>query len=163
MCMESPSTLATSKSQMIRGEVSLLTSWHALWVMVRRLHRRPFVHRRFIRRCWVFFTWLNTAHLIASMPLRRSIWCLPDKPGLSHRLNRCYCFLRYSSDSVFLWVFSSCFALLGLFTSSLGSRNVHLINLLVPLIALSIDHQNHLKWYKWCHVRYTNKINLVQV
>jgi len=44
--------------------------------------------------------------------------------------------------------------LYGLFTSSLGSRNVHLIKALVPLIALSFDHQNHSKWHKWCHVRY---------
>ena len=26
--------------------------------------------------------------------------------------------------------------------------------ILVPLIALSFDHQNHSKWHKWCHVRY---------
>ena len=25
---------------------------------------------------------------------------------------------------------------------------------LVPLIALSYNHQNHSKWHKWCHVRY---------
>ena len=43
----------------------------------------------------------------------------------------------------------------GLFTSSLGSRIVHSTKSLVPLIALSYDHQNHSKWYKWCHVRYT--------
>ena len=40
------------------------------------------------------------------------------------------------------------------FTSSLGSRNVLLTKPLVPLIALSFDHQNHSKWHKWCHVRY---------
>ena len=40
------------------------------------------------------------------------------------------------------------------FTSSLGSRNVHLTKPLVPLIALSFDHQNHSKWHKWCHVRF---------
>ena len=51
-------------------------------------------------------------------------------------------------------VLSSCFALYGLFTSSLGSRNVHLTKPLVPLIALSYDHQNHSKWHKRCHVRY---------
>ena len=44
------------------------------------------------------------------------------------------------------------FALLRLFTSSLGSRNVHLTKVLIPLIALLIDHQNHSKWHKWCHV-----------
>jgi len=30
-----------------------------------------------------------------------------------------------------------------------------LANLLVPLIALSLDHQNHSKWPKWGHIRYT--------
>ena len=55
---------------------------------------------------------------------------------------------------MFLWVLSSCFSLYGLFTSSLGSRNVHLTKPLVPLIALSYDNQNHSKWHKWCHVRY---------
>ena len=45
-------------------------------------------------------------------------------------------------------------ALLRLFTSSLGSRNVHLTKVLIPLIALLIDHQNHSKWHTWCHVRY---------
>ena len=44
---------------------------------------------------------------------------------------------------------------MGFFTSSLGSRNVHLTKVLVPLIVLSYDHQNHSKWHKWCHVRYT--------
>ena len=41
------------------------------------------------------------------------------------------------------------------FTSSLGSRNVHLTKPIFPLIVLSYDHQNHSKWHKWCHVRYT--------
>ena len=31
---------------------------------------------------------------------------------------------------------------------------VILIIILVPLIALSFDHQNHSKWHKWCHVCY---------
>ena len=30
-----------------------------------------------------------------------------------------------------------------------------LANSLVPLIALSHNHQNHSKWPKWGHVRYT--------
>ena len=33
-------------------------------------------------------------------------------------------------------------------------RMVILIIILVPLIALSLDHQNHSKWHKWCHVRF---------
>ena len=48
-----------------------------------------------------------------------------------------------------------CFALRDLITSSLGSINIHLTIPLVPLIALSFDHQNHSKYHKWCHVRYT--------
>ena len=34
------------------------------------------------------------------------------------------------------------------------SYKYDLANLLVPLIALSFDHQNHSKWPKWGHVRY---------
>jgi len=71
-----------------------------------------------------------------------------------HWFNRCYRFLQNSSISAFLWALSSCFALHGLFTSSLISRNVLLTKSLVPLIVWSFDHQNHLKWHKWCHVRY---------
>ena len=71
-----------------------------------------------------------------------------------HRFFRCSCFLQNSSNSTFLWVLSSCIIFHGLFTSSLGSRNIHLTKPLVPFIVLSYDHQNHLKWHKWCHVRY---------
>ena len=42
-------------------------------------------------------------------------------------------------------------------TSSKGPRKSYkydLTNSLVPLIALSLDHQNHSKWLKWGHVRY---------
>ena len=78
----------------------------------------------------------------------RMHWCY------MHRFFRCSCFLQNSSNSAFLWVLSSCFALYDLFTSSLGSRNVHSIKLLVSLIVLSYDPQNHSKWHKWCHVRY---------
>src|SRR6185312_12910294 len=41
-----------------------------------------------------------------------------------HRFFRCSCFLQNSSNSAFLSVLSSCIVLYGLFTSSLGSRNV---------------------------------------
>ena len=34
-------------------------------------------------------------------------------------------------------------------------RMVILTIILVPLIALLIDHQNHSKWHKWCHVRFS--------
>ena len=34
-------------------------------------------------------------------------------------------------------------------------RMIILTIILVPLIALSFDHQNHSKWHKWCHVRFT--------
>jgi len=30
--------------------------------------------------------------------------------------------------------------------------------ILVPLIVLSFDHQNHSKWHKWCHVRFNGSI-----
>ena len=51
---------------------------------------------------------------------------------LQGQIIRTNCVLQNSSNSAFLWVLSSCFALLGLFTSSLGSVNVHLTNSLVP-------------------------------
>ena len=102
-------------------------------------------------------TW-GVTHLapqIAPMLKRRCIWHSSDEPMGGRQFNRCSWFLQNSFNSSFLWVLSSFFILLGLFTSSLGSRNVHLIKALVPLIALSFDHQNHSKWHKWCHVRYT--------
>ena len=86
-----------------------------------------------------------------------------DAPTAWHRLNRCSWFLQNSSNSTLLWVLFSCFTLLGLFTSSLRSRNVHLIKALVPLIALSFDHQNHSKCHKWCHVRYNMQIYEIKV
>ena len=27
-----------------------------------------------------------------------------------------------------------------------------------PSVVLSFDHQNHSKWHKWCHVRFTDEI-----
>ena len=41
--------------------------------------------------------------------------------------------------------------------SSLEPKSLRMIILtiiLVSLIALSFDHQNHSKWHKWCHIRY---------
>ena len=81
--------------------------------------------------------------------------CLSKGPVQGHRKNRCYWFLHNSSNSAFLWVLSSCFTLLTLFNTFLKPKRIHLTNLLVSLIALSYDHQNHSKWHKWCHVRYT--------
>ena len=80
--------------------------------------------------------------------------CLSEGPVQGHRKNRCYWFLHNSPNSAFLWVLSSCFALLTLFNIFLGPKRIHLTNLLVPLIVLSYDHQNHSKWHKWCYVRY---------
>jgi len=54
--------------------------------------------------------------------------------------------MQNSSNSAFLWVLFSCFALLGLFTSSWGPRKVHLTNSLVSLIVLSFNYQNHKQW-----------------
>ena len=65
-------------------------------------------------------------------------------------------FCRTRPIQHFFELFLRVLLLYGLFTSSLGFRNVHSTKPLVPLIALSYDHQNHSKWHKWCHVRYTN-------
>ena len=80
----------------------------------------------------------------------------------NHRMHRCLgigssgatYFSRTRPIQRFFENFFSCFALHGLFTSSLGSRNVYLTKQLILLIALSFDHQNHSKWHEWCHVRY---------
>ena len=107
-------------------------AWHALWVEALCLHRciifAPPVHP-------VPLGLLSPALQIAPVLGHRCIQCQPVRPVLPHRFIRCYCLLQNSSNSTFLWVFSSYFALLGLFTSSLGSRNGHLTNSLVPLIA----------------------------
>ena len=56
-----------------------------------------------------------------------------------HRFNRCYYFILWNStNSTFLWVFS--------LYSFLGPNMIQLTNLLVPLIALSLNHPNHKKW-----------------
>ena len=73
-------------------------------------------------------------------PSHRFIRCQLDAPVPMYRIIRCHCELQNSSISTFLWVLSSCFSLLGLFASSLGSINVHLTNLLVPLIALLLNY-----------------------
>ena len=83
--------------------------------------------------------------------------CLSEGPVQGHRKNRCYWFLHNSSNSAFLWVLYSCFALLNLLNTFLEPKKIHLTNLLVPLIALLYDHQNHSKWHKLWHVRYTTK------
>ena len=82
----------------------------------------------------------------------RLLWCV--YPTWLIRIIRPYWVLQNSSNSAFLWVLSSCFALLWLFTLFLGPDEIHLTNTLVPLIALSPDHQNHSKWLKWGHVHY---------
>ena len=82
----------------------------------------------------------------------RLLWCV--YPTWLIRIIQLYWVLQNSSNLAFLWVLSSCFALLGLFTSFLGLDEIHLTNTLVPLIALSPDHQNHSKWLKWGHVHY---------
>ena len=128
----------------------LLRAWHRLWNIVHWMHRCLSWSRRFNRCFTSLFTRSPEAHRLA------------PKQGVgssdNHRMHRCFRHWFFRCYW-FLWVLSSCFALYGLFTSSLGSRNVHSIKPLVPLIALSFDHQNHSKWHKWCHVRYTNKFH----
>ena len=86
---------------------------------------------------------LSQVQQIAPTPMRRFIRCQPDRPVLLHRIIRCHWFLQNSSISTIFWVLSACFALFGLFASSLGSINIQLINSLVPLIALLLNLQNH--------------------
>ena len=115
-------------------------AWHAFWYVAWCLHRcfnlAPPVHP-------VPHDSLAPALQIAPVQGHRCIRALPFRPVQPHRFIRCYCILQNSSNSTFLWVLSSCFALLCLFTSSLGSINVHLINSLVSLIVLLLNHQNH--------------------
>ena len=91
---------------------------------------------------WLSWLWsLLDLHLVlrlALMPGRRNFRQPSDAPSSFHWL-RCH--------SAFLWVLSSCFALHDLYTSSPGYKNIHLTKPLVPLIALSFDHQNHSKWH----------------
>ena len=139
----------------------LLDAWHRLWYIVCPMHRcldmPPSVQPVPI---WSSLD-LQRRSDLHQTPGRRIIRQSSDAPMLRHRFNRCYWFLQNSSISPFLWVLSWCFALHGLFTPSLGSRNVHLIKPLVSLIALWFDHQNHSKWHKWCHVRYSIQFGFV--
>ena len=102
-----------------------------------------------------FFTWSLEALSFAPKTGRRIFWQPSDAPMIGHQFFWCLCFLQNSSNSALLWVLSSCIAMYYIFTSSLGSRNIHFTKPLVPLIVLSYDHQNHSKWHKWCHVHYT--------
>ena len=115
----------------------LLGAWHRLWNIVCPMHWCLSWCRRF-NRC---LTWssleLQRCSDLHQTSGRRIFRQPSDAPMLRHRFFRCYWFLQNSSNSAFLWVLSSCFALHGLFTSSLGSRNVLLIKSLVPLIVLS--------------------------
>ena len=133
----------------------LLCILHRLWNIVHWMYRCSSWRRRFNRCNWDFLTWLSCLTKLHWCIGRRIFRQLSDAPMLRQRLNRCYWFQKNSSNSAFLWVLFLCFSLYGLFTLSLGSRNVHSTKPLVPLIALSFDHQNHSKWHKWCHVRYT--------
>ena len=90
----------------------------------------------------------------APTPLHRFIRCQLDTLVPMHRFIRSHWLLQNSSISSFLWVLSSCFPLLGLFASSLGSMIVHLSNSLVPLIALFLNHQNHKTMAEWGHFPY---------
>ena len=62
-------------------------------------------------------------HLIWTSFEHRLNRCLSEGPVQGHRKNRCYWFLHNSSNSAFLWVLSSCFALLILFNIFLGPRD----------------------------------------
>jgi hypothetical protein len=103
-------------------------TWHALWCMIWCMHRcinlAPPVHP-------MPLDFLAPALHIAPVLGHRCIRPLLDRPVQGHRFNRCNWFLQNSSNSMFLWVLFSCFVLLGLFASSLGSINVHLTNSLV--------------------------------
>ena len=85
-------------------------------------------------------------HLIWISFGRRLNRCLLDRPVQGHKKDRCYWFLHNSSNSAFLWVLSSFFSLLILFTIFLGTGKINLTNLLVLLIALSYNYQNHKQW-----------------
>ena len=63
--------------------------------------------------------------------------------NLMHQFNQCYYFMwNFNQFSISLSsFFYSCFA--RALYSSLGPNMIHLINLLVSLIMLSLNHQNH--------------------
>ena len=66
--------------------------------------------------------------------------------NLMHQFNRCYYFMwNFNQFSISVSsFFDSCFA--RALYSSLGPNIIHLTNLLVPLIMLSHNHQNHKQW-----------------
>ena len=71
-----------------------------------------------------------------------------------HQFNRC-CYFMWTFNQFIIYLssfFDSCFV--WVLYSSLGPNMIHSINFVSLMIMLSIDHQNHLKWPKWGHVRY---------
>ena len=93
-----------------------------------------------LERLWNYLQDSAEVHLIWISFGRRLNRCLSEGPVQGHRKNLCYWFLHNSSNSAFLWVLSSYFALLTLFNTFLGSRKIHLTNLLVQLIVLSYNY-----------------------
>ena len=119
------------------------STWHALWVIAWWLHRGSHltspVHPvilAFLHMAWALHgplhQWYGTG-VSAANRLDRCIVTGASGATVSVEL----------VQFAFLWVLSSCFALLGLFASSLRSINIHLTNSLVPLIALLFNPQNH--------------------
>ena len=103
-------------------------------------------------------------------PVRRFIWRPPGRPVLGHRLNRCNWFLQAvvqfivafmdTSKIYYLYFFTTVECLSGELDASLRwighiefypwdlkkSYKCDLTNLLVLLIMLSYNHQNHKQW-----------------
>jgi len=77
---------------------------HRLWTTPRRMHRCPFLDRRFNRCHWDFLTWYSCALSNAPMPVRRFIRWLLIRPVQRHRLNRCYLSLLCLSNPSRRWI-----------------------------------------------------------
>ena len=105
---------------------------------------------------------LGIAWPIAPVIVHRCIRSLPVRPVLNHRsTGRCYCFLHPFVQLVAI-AFSLWFGISAVdwtylngeldileivWTSSMKPKNsINVISLLVPLIMLSHNHQNHKQW-----------------
>ena len=135
----------------------LLRDLHRLWNTVRPMHRCLSWHHRFIRCFTCCFTWCLEAHRLVppnrASDLPTTVGCT-DARGIGS--SGATSFSTTRSIQRFFEFFLRVLLCMIFFTLFLGSRNVHLTKPLVPLIALSYDHQNPSKWHKWCHVRYKN-------
>ena len=93
-----PTPWSDAPSVQLVLKTCFLAAWHALWSIVRWIHRELFLDHQFNRCHCYFLSWSSSALSNALIPLRRFIRWPSVRPVHGHRLNRCYCFCIHLSN-----------------------------------------------------------------